>query len=73
MRCTGFACRAVSEWNMLHRGLVITAVIQLKRMPSRRVPLPKRIYTRANASARFWADNLDPLMILQALLVPPDT
>lgn len=35
--------------------------------------MPKRIYTRAYASARFWADDLDPLMITQALLLPPDT
>ncbi|WP_443217374.1 DUF4279 domain-containing protein [Rhodopirellula sp. P2] len=35
--------------------------------------MPKRIYTRAYATARFWADDLDPMVITQALLLPPDT
>jgi len=35
--------------------------------------LSKRIYTRAFATARFWGDNLDPLLITQTLLLPPDT
>ncbi|MGI9445882.1 MAG: DUF4279 domain-containing protein [Rubripirellula sp.] len=38
-----------------------------------RSPLPKRTYTRVYASARFRADELDPLTITQALLLQPDT
>jgi hypothetical protein len=35
--------------------------------------LSQRTYERAFASARFWAEELDPLLITQALLLPPDT
>jgi len=34
--------------------------------------LPKRVYTRAYASVRFIAPQLDPLDITQALQLPPD-
>lgn len=34
--------------------------------------MPKRVYDRAYASVRFWADNLDPLKITLALRLPPD-
>ncbi|MCA9166582.1 MAG: DUF4279 domain-containing protein [Planctomycetales bacterium] len=33
--------------------------------------MSKRIYTSAYASARFGSEDLDPLMITQALLLPP--
>jgi hypothetical protein len=35
--------------------------------------LPKRIYTKAYAAARFSAEDLDPMAVTKALLLPPDT
>lgn len=35
--------------------------------------MPKRVYTCAHATARFCAEDLDPLTITQALLLPPDS
>lgn len=35
--------------------------------------MPKRTYTSAYASVRFWSEELDPLRITQALLLPSDT
>lgn len=53
---------------------MILAVTRLNvYAPNRCSSLPKRIYTRAFATARFWADDLDPMMITQMLLLPPDT
>lgn len=34
--------------------------------------LPKRVYSRAYASVRFYADTLDPLTVTLALRLPPD-
>jgi Domain of unknown function (DUF4279) len=34
--------------------------------------MPKRVYDRAYASVRFWADKLDPLTVTLALRLPPD-
>ena len=34
--------------------------------------MPKRVYTRAYASVRFWRSNLDPLEVTLALRLPPD-
>jgi hypothetical protein len=34
--------------------------------------VPKRVYERAYASVRFWADKLDPLTVTLALRLPPD-
>lgn len=34
--------------------------------------MPKRVYDRAYASVRFWAEKLDPLKVTLALRLPPD-
>ena len=64
----------VFEINVDRRHPVNIVVMRLKLLLlDWRSPLPKRTYTRAYASARFRADELDPLTITQALLLPPDT
>ena len=40
--------------------------------PSEQIEVPKRVYDRAYASVRFWADELDPLAVTLALRLPPD-
>jgi hypothetical protein len=41
-------------------------------MMSEQLAMPKRVYDRAYASVRFWADKLDPLKVTLALRLPPD-
>ena len=68
------AIHAEFEVNVDRRHPVNIVVMRVKLLLlDWRNPLPKRTYTRAHASARFWADYLDPLTITQALLLPPDT
>lgn len=42
------------------------------RYATNRLLMPKRIYTHAYAPVRFMASNLDPMLIIKALRLPPD-